>query len=246
MSTQITEFLGTLYLIGGTTIPGVTYGITFALYCLCARSLYLQLQKPDQRRRRAMLTLGCISFLFLCVTALLALNTRFIQLFYVDHVDSSALGKFQTACNVIDLVVEALIMGIQVCYSRAPFIDITKNSNVPADLAPANNMEWNTVFGGRHYPGHTPAFMLPRFVNTSPRWSLQLMMLVYPALDPIPIIIIHTTRISNNEALAIVTASGASLSGLTVFVTGMIVARMLLLRRRQIKILGRYSMAPNV
>lgn len=118
-------FLESLYLIGGTTLPGVAYGITVALYCLCVRSLYLQLQKPD-KQRQARFTLGYISLIFLCETALLALDTRFTQLAYVNHAGfpggplayassySPTLEAFQTACNTIDLAVEALTMAIQV------------------------------------------------------------------------------------------------------------------------------------
>lgn len=50
-------------LISSTTILGVFYGVSFTLYCLCARSLYLHLQEVD-KQRHARFAIGYISIVF--------------------------------------------------------------------------------------------------------------------------------------------------------------------------------------
>ncbi len=75
-----------LDLVSCTTIIGVSYGIAFAVYCLCAQSLYSQLRKPDQQRQ-ARFNLGFISLLLFCATGVLAGNTRIIQSAYINHAD---------------------------------------------------------------------------------------------------------------------------------------------------------------
>lgn len=118
-----------LDLIGCTTILGGSYGVAFALYCLCARPLYLQLQEPD-KRQRAGFTLGFISFLFICMTGVLALNSRVIQLAYINNADfpggpvnyersyHSSLDFYDISAGILNLIIEVSIMAIQV--SRWP------------------------------------------------------------------------------------------------------------------------------
>src|SRR5689334_20733194 len=76
----------TFDLIGSTTILGVFYGIAFTLYCLCARSLYLQLQEPN-KQRQTRFTLGWMTLLLFCATIYLALNAGIGQLAYIRHAD---------------------------------------------------------------------------------------------------------------------------------------------------------------
>lgn len=114
-------------LISGTTVFGVIFGITFVLYCLCARSLYHQLQEPE-KRRQAQFTLGYISFLLFCATGLLVLNTGITQLAYITHADSPGgplgyEGSFRLTTNVYDiaggilqLILEVSTVAIQVSY----------------------------------------------------------------------------------------------------------------------------------
>ncbi|KAF9447204.1 hypothetical protein P691DRAFT_671935 [Macrolepiota fuliginosa MF-IS2] len=73
-----------LDLIGSTTINGILCGMAFALYCLCAWSLYPQLRVPDQRKQAA-LTLIYTSLVILCELAIVALTTSVIRLVYIDH-----------------------------------------------------------------------------------------------------------------------------------------------------------------
>jgi hypothetical protein len=108
-----------------TTILGVFYGIVFALYCLCARSLFLELQVPD-KRRQTRFTLSYISLIFFCATAFLVLNMRMVQLAYIVHSDfpggplnyelsySSITTSNMAATEIFDLTIEVLTMAIQV------------------------------------------------------------------------------------------------------------------------------------
>lgn len=112
-------------LISCTTVLGAFYGITFSLYCLCARPLYLKLQNPE-KRRQARFSFGYISFLFFCATSVFALNARIIQLAYVDHADfpggpfayevsySSAITRYQATATVLNFIIQVLTMAIQV------------------------------------------------------------------------------------------------------------------------------------
>ncbi len=127
MSTAPSEefLLEALDLIGNTTVLGVSYGIAFTLYFLCAQSLYPQLHKPD-RRRQTQFTLGYISLLMFCATGVLALNARIIQLAYINHTDFpggpleyegnyyTSSGSLSLACNTLDFTIEVLTMAVQV------------------------------------------------------------------------------------------------------------------------------------
>ncbi len=114
-------------LIGSTTVIGVSYGIPFSLYSLCARPLYLQLREQE-KQRRAGFTIGCISLLLFCETGNLAMNSRLIQVSYINHADfpggvrayefshSSAAISFYTTFGILELIVEVTAMSIQVSF----------------------------------------------------------------------------------------------------------------------------------
>lgn len=126
MATKSKLFLlETFDLLSCTTIFGAFYGVTFSLYCLCARPLYLKLQNPEKRRQAGFLLLY-ISFLFFCVTGVFALSARIIQLAYVNHADypggpfayeisySPAIDPYQVTADILDFIIEVLTMAIQV------------------------------------------------------------------------------------------------------------------------------------
>ncbi len=105
-------------LIGSTTILGILYGITFTLYCLFCRSLYLQ---------RGKFTLGYTSLLLFCTTTYLALSVHMIRLTYVNHdrlpegssayqepLYGSPIDSCEAAKAVFGTIVEVLAMAIQV------------------------------------------------------------------------------------------------------------------------------------
>ncbi len=73
-------------LISNTTLLGFFNGIAFTLYCLCARSLYLQLQDPD-KRRQTRFTLTYITLVLFCATVVLASDVVAIPLAYIRHAD---------------------------------------------------------------------------------------------------------------------------------------------------------------
>lgn len=116
-------FAEALDLIGLTTVSGALYGIIFGLYCLCARSLYLQLKVPHQKKQ-SMFTLAYASLVVISGLFILAANTRKIQLAYVNHADfpggplnyEAVFGHQSLALAgiVFAVVVDLLTMGIQV------------------------------------------------------------------------------------------------------------------------------------
>jgi hypothetical protein len=114
MGAESTLFLREAFdLLGKTTIRGVLYGITFSLYCLCARLLYLQLQAPD-KRRRARFSLGYISFFFFCLTVDVAVDARVRQLAYINHVDDFPGGPLKYTNNPYDTISGVLAVIIEV------------------------------------------------------------------------------------------------------------------------------------
>ncbi len=114
-------------LISATTIQGCFYGISFALYCLCTRSLYLQLHKWRQTK----FTLTYITLVFFCSTVLLALNIGLMQVAYVRHADfpggpwayesshNLAPRQLNMIGSTVGLVLAVLTMAIQVSINVA-------------------------------------------------------------------------------------------------------------------------------
>lgn len=114
-------------LISNTTVLGVLHGIACTLYCLCARSLYLQTREPD-KRGQARFTLAYISLLLFCSMVYFILTVRMNQLAYINHADfpggpfayektyNSTTESYEIAIGVLDMIVESLTMAIQVSY----------------------------------------------------------------------------------------------------------------------------------
>ncbi len=173
-----------LDLIGSTIILGVSYGVAFTLYCLCAQSLYSQLHKPDQRRQ-TQFTFGYISFLLFCATSILALSGRIIQLAYINHGNSpggpfafegernSITTSLSLAGNVLELTIEVLTMTIQVCHRSQ--LD-QQYWTVLIDPASVDNMEWNAICCSSHHPASTPPHIFYRYFDSHSWWSLHLIM----------------------------------------------------------------------
>ncbi len=125
LSESTTLLEETFDLISATTISGTLYGINFALYCLCAQSLHLQLQETD-KRRQTRFTLGYITLLFLCTTLGLALDVWRNQLGYIDHSDfpggplayevlyNPTTNFILTMSGFINMITEVLTSAIQV------------------------------------------------------------------------------------------------------------------------------------
>lgn len=109
-------------------------------------------------------------------------------------------------------------------------------------------MEWNTIRCCSHRSARAAPLLLHRYVVIKFQWHLHLTIL--PALD-VPIDIADTLvpldqlGISVNSGFAMDTAAYTVLSALTIIVTGLVAAHLLLVRRRHIKIMGKYSMVSN-
>ncbi len=115
-------------LFSSTTILGALYGIALALYCSCARSLYLRLQEAN-KQRQTLFALAYISLVLLLTTVNLALIAQIIQLDYVNHpnfpggpfvyetsMNNSTLRPYATANGILDLAVKVMMLAIQVSH----------------------------------------------------------------------------------------------------------------------------------
>ncbi|KAJ3568914.1 hypothetical protein NP233_g5393 [Leucocoprinus birnbaumii] len=68
-----------------TTVEGTLYGLSFALYLTCCRLLLLELSKNKERRRQNLFTLSFMSLIMTCGLLNLVADTRGIQVSWVDH-----------------------------------------------------------------------------------------------------------------------------------------------------------------
>lgn len=119
--------LEALDVISSTTFQGAFYGITLTLYCLCARSLLLNLQTPD-KQRRAQFSLFYISFLFFCITGSFAVNGRLIQVVYINHANfpggpleyevsyNSTIDSNDLTGSILNCIIDVLTSAIQVSH----------------------------------------------------------------------------------------------------------------------------------
>lgn len=162
-------------LIGNTTIIGLFSGVVFVLYCLCAQSLYLQLQEPD-KGRQARFTLGYITLIFFFTITVLALSARMAQLTYVEHADfpggpinyeksyNPTTNSYETTTAVFSLIVVVLTMAIQVGRSSKPCIN-TAEQLISLDLAVVGCMEWNEICFNNHHSTSVAPPIFHRYVN---------------------------------------------------------------------------------
>ncbi|KXN84042.1 hypothetical protein AN958_00492 [Leucoagaricus sp. SymC.cos] len=72
-------------LVDITTVNGVIYGFSFALYCFSAQALYLQHKHSDSHQRQALVTLLMISVVMVFGLINLIADTRGIQVSFVGH-----------------------------------------------------------------------------------------------------------------------------------------------------------------
>lgn len=111
-------------LIGGTTLSGVFYGILFVLYCLYARLWYRQYQQQQQPRRHTIFSFTLAFTIFAIITVMTALETRIIQLAYIDHSNfpggpwayeiSASFSVPFAAFSILSLTIDILTQGVQV------------------------------------------------------------------------------------------------------------------------------------
>lgn len=109
----------------GNTAVGLSYGILLTLYCLCAQSLYLQLQDL-YKKRQARFTLAYTSFMLFCSTVYLISSSRLGQLAYIDNVNfpgeplqyelsyNPTSNAYKAVDSILQVILEASTMVIQV------------------------------------------------------------------------------------------------------------------------------------
>lgn len=126
-SSQSKQFLSEgVDLLSATAILGFFYGLTFTLYCFCARQLYLQLQESDKKKQTRFI-LGYISLLLFLTTSYFILCAGTIEVSYVNHANfpggpveyegtfGLVSNVYWTSTGVLNLVIDTLTMAIQVC-----------------------------------------------------------------------------------------------------------------------------------
>ncbi|KAF9444766.1 hypothetical protein P691DRAFT_635204, partial [Macrolepiota fuliginosa MF-IS2] len=113
-----------LNFISSTTVNGVLYGIALSLYALSVRLFYPQLKDPHQRRHIRFM-FAYASVVMICGVIFLALNTREIQLAYIDHnkffgeayeyevTDQHTLPGGITM-GTFSIIIDVLTLGIQI------------------------------------------------------------------------------------------------------------------------------------
>lgn len=115
------------------------------------------------------------------------------------------------------------------------------------DPASVHNLERNAVRCSSHHLAWTTPLVIHRYFAHS-RSLLHLMMLVLDILDGIVVVIMPLDRLgistSGRRTLNIV--GFAILSGLTLIVTGLVVVRLLLVRRRHVKAMGKCNVYHRV
>ncbi|PPR03305.1 hypothetical protein CVT24_012587 [Panaeolus cyanescens] len=95
-------------LIGPTTINGFTFGIAFTLYVICVQSLVQQL-RAGTRPKQTIFTLVYISVMFAMATIYCAVNSRLVQLEFVNFRNypggptAYSIVLFPTAINIAGL-----------------------------------------------------------------------------------------------------------------------------------------------
>lgn len=150
-------------LIGSTTINGALYGIAFALYILCVRSLYPQFKNADQQRR-ALFTFAYTSVVVICGLIFVALVTQITQLSYVVHrkfpggptayeAEYLFTQPIGITVGAFSVVVDLLTLGVQVSLLASPKLsDHYLLISDYIDLASVGNLEHDTICHCRYDP----------------------------------------------------------------------------------------------
>lgn len=144
-------------LIGSTTICGISYGIALTLYFICARSMCLRLRRRDEHRwRNTLLWLGFISLAMLCATIYLVMDSRTIQMAYINNRDQAPGGPINyervilAAQNIHILapltfiIVALLTMFVQVSFAKSSMLRVN-NDRIPSDLAFVGDLERDEI-----------------------------------------------------------------------------------------------------
>ncbi|KAF9447209.1 hypothetical protein P691DRAFT_671958 [Macrolepiota fuliginosa MF-IS2] len=207
-----TSFIDAVNLIASTTVLGVLYGITLALYSLSVRSLYLQLGGHWRQHKQTIFTLAHASLAMICATVVLTLASRVVQLAYVNHSDFPE-GPY---------VYEAIYLNPQ------PVGYLGNIFSVMADFLTMGIQVWRLWVIWSAGPYAIAVSILPILVFLS-----------FAATDVMPIVwMFYPDLVSAKTASAVFIANLSLQAVFTVSVTALIAARLMLVRRRHIRIMG--------
>ncbi|KAF9442833.1 hypothetical protein P691DRAFT_680740 [Macrolepiota fuliginosa MF-IS2] len=102
-------------LISRATISGILYGIALALYWFSAQAIYPRLRDASQRKG-SIVSFISASIVILIGLTLMALNSRLVQVAYIDNdkvYEGPMPHRIETWINWLGIVLDALTMGIQ-------------------------------------------------------------------------------------------------------------------------------------
>ncbi|KAF5356809.1 hypothetical protein D9756_006749 [Leucocoprinus leucothites] len=195
-----------------TTVEGVLYGFTFALYIICARSLYLGL--GDQyRRKQCIFTLSHMTLVMACGLLGLSIDTRDIQASYIDHADFPDHGGFGYSVIV---------------FGRSPLAVLGYAIGILLDLLTYGVQIWRLWIIWRMSRYSVFIVIMP---------SLSLF-----AYTGIMIInFVHIARpdlLRGSINISVVYGSKALVLFVAIFVTLMIISKIAVVRREHVKLLG--------
>lgn len=240
-----------LNLIGSTVLCGVAYGAILPLYFICAYELFLQLKKSE-RVRQSIINLVCITLLLVLSTLYVASNAYTTQLAYVN--DRNYPGGPAVYSSVI-FYLPVSIMGLCSFFAINWITDIVLVSALIA------LEHWVSANARIRYGGYTP------FMEAND-W-LRLLLLFPPScfLDRLVVIAWLINIIFNNPLIYLFTAMSLvvidesvhvgesfwsntavkfvlgyySLTvSLTIIATGLLLTRLLMIKRRTVRALGIY------
>ncbi|KAF9444754.1 hypothetical protein P691DRAFT_834537 [Macrolepiota fuliginosa MF-IS2] len=197
-----------LDLISLTTVNGVLYGIALSLYVLSIRLFYPQLKNSHQRRH-VMFMFAYTSAVMICGIIFLALQTWMVQLAYIDHNTSPGATKEYERIYV---------------YAQPGGI-ASDTFGITIDALTLGIQIWRlwVIYGATRYA--IAIIILPSLLF----FCLLALNITAIALDP------SSTR---GRIFAIGMTLIMSQLTIEVFVTALIIGRLLVVRRRHISTMG--------
>ncbi|KJA15169.1 hypothetical protein HYPSUDRAFT_208094 [Hypholoma sublateritium FD-334 SS-4] len=200
-----------LNLIGSTVLCGVAYGAILPLYFICAYELFLQLRKSE-RVRQSIINLVCITLLLVLSTLYVASNAYTTQLAYVN--DRNYPGGPAVYSSVI-FYLPVSIMGLCSFFAINWITDIV--------------LIWRlyTVYGGQR---------LAKIVIVVP--SIMFLGSLAMSLVVIDESVHVGESFWSNTAVKFVLGYYSLTVSLTIISTGLLLTRLLMIKRRTVRALG--------
>ncbi|XP_006464008.1 hypothetical protein AGABI2DRAFT_120814 [Agaricus bisporus var. bisporus H97] len=213
-STKATEAVD---LFSSTTVLAVLYTFSVMLYYLCARLTYRQARNLDGRiKKRTVFTFGLTSVMIICATMDVVLINRYMQLVYIEysHLPGGPLGVQAQLHTVKTAMIDLIIALIE-------------------EIVATGVLVWRVwvVWSGTRY-------FLP--ITTL---SVALY-LAYTVSYTLNIVVAFTNFIPNFATtpqlsrIVVVMTLGLS-SASTIFMTSVVILRLMLVRWQHIKVIGK-------